>query len=249
MMLPSPLRLRALTLTLVAITSTASHASLITLAGVGFDVVYDDQLLTLGQSAPQILGNMVVFTPSQIKAESLNGQGMLSTAATYGFTINPHEGLYVQRIDILERGDYVLRGAGSSVSLSGMASASVAGQPGATVSQALSTDASLPLIISDGLSHNWAASAVLDMSGQPAFMTQADVVFTLNTELQASTSADSSGPRRAFIQKKFSGESITLSVATTPAVPEPGLWGLGLAALGLLGMHRCVVRRRFDGGA
>lgn len=212
---------------------SSAQAALITLPGLGFDVVYDDQVLTLGQSAPVILGNTVVFTPNQLKAESLNGQGAITATSTYSFVITPHDGLSVQTISIMERGDYVLRGAGSSVTSWGSATATALGQPtNHTVTQALVLDPGLPMTVNDGLSHNWAATGLLDLSGQSAFMSEADVQFSLDTTLLASTSAGS-GPRRAFIQKKFSGESITLSVATTPVVPEPATLALLLAGLGL----------------
>jgi hypothetical protein len=230
---------------LFGLVASASNAALVTLPGLGFDVVYDDAILTLGQTAPMIQGSTIIFTPTQLKAESLNGKGLVSVASAYAFVIAPHDGLFVQGISITERGDYLLRNASSWVSVAGLASATALGShPLDTVSAALQTSAAQPLNLTDGQFHDWTANAVLDMSGHPAFASQADVQFSLNTTLEASTSATATGPRRAFIEKKFSGESITLSVATTPAVPEPEQWALALAGLSALGVLGWGQRRR-----
>jgi hypothetical protein len=150
--------------------------------------------------------------------------------------ITPHDGLFVAGIQVQERGDYVLRGSQSWISLAGLASATAIGSaPLASVSASLVANNTQALTLRDGISHNWSASAFLDMQGLAAFSQEADVLFNLNTSLSASTDASEAGPRRAFIQKKFSGESITLSVATTPAVPEPEQWALALAGLGVMG--------------
>lgn len=221
---------------LLGLAASASNAALVTLPGLGFDVVYDDAILTLGQSAPMIQGNTILFTPTQLKAESRNGLGLVSVSSAYSFVISPHDGLFVQAISITERGDYLLRHASSWVSVTGLASATALGTlPADTVSASLQTSAAQPMNLADGLFHDWTASAVLDMSGRPNFAREADVQFSLDTTLQASTSSSATGPRRAFIEKKFSGESITLSVATTPAVPEPETLILALAGLGVLG--------------
>jgi hypothetical protein len=230
---------------LLGIAATTSNAALVTLPGLGFDVVYDDAILTLGQTAPLIQGSTIVFTPTQLKAESLNGRGLVSVSSAYAFVISPHDGLFVQGISITERGDYLLRNASSWVAVAGLASATALGsQPLDTVTAALQTNAAQPLNIADAQFHDWTANAVLDMSGHPAFAREADVQFSLNTTLEASTSASASGPRRAFVEKKFSGESITLSVATTPAVPEPEQWALALAGLSALGVLGWGQRRR-----
>jgi MYXO-CTERM domain-containing protein len=221
---------------LFGLAASASNAALVTLPGLGFDVVYDDAILTMGQTAPLIQGRTIMFTPTQLKAESRNGQGLVSVSSSYSFVIAPHDGLFVQGISITERGDYLLRNASSWVSVAGQASATALGSlPLDTVSAALQASAAQPLNLTDGLFHDWTATAVLDMSGRPNFAQEADVRFSLDTTLQASTSASATGPRRAFIEKKFSGESITLSVATTPAVPEPETWALALVGLGVLG--------------
>jgi hypothetical protein len=220
---------------LLGLAACTSNASLVTLPGLGFDVVYDDAILTLGQTAPVIQGSTIVFTPTQLRAESLNGNGVVSISSAYAFVISPHDGLFVQGISITERGDYLLRNASSWVSVAGLASATALGSmPLDTVSATLQADASQPLNIVDTKFHDWTAHAVLDMSGHPNFAREADVQFSLNTTLQASTSAAATGPRRAFIEKKFSGESITLSVATTPSVPEPEALALALAGLSVL---------------
>jgi hypothetical protein len=220
---------------LLGLAACTSNASLVTLSGLGFDVVYDDAILTLGQTAPVIQGSTIIFTPTQLRAESLNGNGVVSISSAYAFVISPHDGLFVQGISITERGDYLLRNASSWVSVAGLASATALGSmPLDTVSASLQADASQPLNIVDTKFHDWTAHAVLDMSGHPNFAREADVQFSLNTTLQASTSATATGPRRAFIEKKFSGESITLSVATTPSVPEPETLALALAGLSVL---------------
>lgn len=220
---------------LVALAAPGAEASMVTLSGLGFDVVYDDQLTLSGQIAPSIQGNIIVFTPSQLKVESLNGSGLNSISSAYSFVISPHDGLFVAGIQVQERGDYVLRGSQSWVSMAGLASATAIGSaPLASVSASLVPNDTQPLTLRDGISHNWSASAFLNMQGLPAFSQEADVLFNLNTSLSASTSASDVGPRRAFVQKKFSGESITLSVATTPSVPEPETLVLALAGLSVL---------------
>ena len=113
---------RRLGLLLVAVclslSAGSATATLVRLNGANFDVEYDDAALGVF-GAPTIGGNVVFFTPTTLKAESLNGNGLVSTTATAAFRIIAQSGFVIGSADLTARGDYRMLGASSQVQVGG----------------------------------------------------------------------------------------------------------------------------------
>lgn len=211
-------------------------AAPVTLSGTNFDIVYDDSLLVSSlYDSPVMLGNTVVFTPVQLYAMSLDGEGLVSVASSFAFRIEPKNGFRIDSVLLTERGDYELYGQQSYVGLDGFASVTDALQPSVTTSGTLGFSSGPNSPVADsGTIQNWSASLLLDLGALPEFNDTTAVDFHVSNELNAYTGAETfeGEARLGFIQKKFSGETITLTVAT---IPEPTQIALLLAGLGLLG--------------
>lgn len=215
----------------------ATCAAPVLLSGAYFDVEYDDTAIGVF-GAPTIGGNVVFFTPTTLKAESLNGVGMVTTTADNGFRIIAHSGVLIGMANLSARGDYRMLGASSQVQVGGSIAATTAGSGGAPLVAAITPSTSFTS--RDGRSRNWDASALLDFSGAPSGG-YSDVDFDLHSILQASTNSVDRGPKLAFVEEKFAGAGFELTVVHTPAnqVGEPTPLALGLIAmLAWLGLRR-----------
>jgi hypothetical protein len=195
------------------------HAAQQTLSSAMFDVVYDDALVVpYGQ--PVLVGQSLVFTPVALLAESLNGNGLVTVDADLALTIKPHAGYVINTLSFTQRGDYLLRGAGSTVDALGALTVSSLSAPSDAVSLPLALAA--PLSQADAITHNWSASTTLSLASSLSMAATQGVNIALDHSLTAFTSPSSAGRRRAMIQETFS--SLDVSVQPATAVPEPGAW-------------------------
>ena len=94
------------------------QAATVKLDGVAFDVYYDDALLGLF-GAPTLSGNVLFFTPTAFKAESLNGAGVSTANATLNLRVELADGYDFSFLSLSESGDYLMRGASSEVDVLG----------------------------------------------------------------------------------------------------------------------------------
>lgn len=228
-----------------------SAAALQTLTGSNFDVVYDDAQLGLF-SAPTLVGDSLFFTFNNFIAESLNGNGAVSTNSTIsGLVFKAKGGYRFGAFDLAEFGDYSLGGTGSMVQVQGQLRAfNLASALYTQTTAQLQVNPSTPLTVSDGLNHDWNATARIDASTAPVplpFGTVSNVIqsnpdqvgLTIENRLTAFTDPNATGFRQAFIEKKFAG--VQMTVAPPSAVPLPPSMALLAAGLGALAF---VVRRR-----
>lgn len=88
---------------LAAFFTTSVNAAWVTVEGASFSISYDDQALG-GYGAPIILGDTVVFTPTDMSIES--GYGPVAESWTTSFVVNPKEGVSLDLLNLAERGDY-----------------------------------------------------------------------------------------------------------------------------------------------
>ncbi len=218
--------------------ASPSFAAIQTIYGTDFDLIYDDTKLGLF-GAPSLAGNNIFFTPNNFKAESLNGEGIVTNNSTInGMQLVAKNGFKFGSIDLTEFGDYLMRDAESFVSINGQLRAFDGANFAATnTSSSLIVSVLTPLNIIDGNNHDWEASASItnataSKSGLIGWLSNANIVnITVENLLTAYTEAGS-GPEQAFIEKKAVG----VGLLVTSAVPEPGVWSSLSAGLFLLGM-------------
>ncbi len=214
---------------LLLATSYVAWAALVTIPGTDFDVVYDNTSLGLF-GAPSLSGDTIFFTPVTFAATSSNGAGTQLTNSTINLRLVAKPGFSFGQIQLLERGDYTLNGAGSSVNAGGQLSAFDINDPiNAFGSQFITVSGATPLTINDALFHPWRAGANLDVSSDP-FSQPRELNVTLENVLTATTQPNVS-PSLAFIEKKFAGAPISLQVLAVPLPAALWLFGSGLLVL------------------
>lgn len=213
-----------------------AHSALVTLPGANFDVVYDSSLLGLF-GTPALSGNVLFFTPPAFSATSLNGAGTQIQTSTINIDLVGKNGFRFGGLSLVERGDYRLDGAGSSVSVQGQLAAFDLADPfGSYNFSFVQASGSTPLNLNDGTLKPWLAGATLDISRDP--LADSGVRRVTIQNVLSATTVPGTNPSAAFVQKKLTGTSVSLEI--TP-VPEPSSFVLLAAGLLLAGS---VVRRR-----
>ena len=226
-----------------------SHAALVTLSGTQFDLTYDTTKLGLF-GTPSLVGNTLSFTLNTFAAQSLNGVSAVSTFSTVsGLLLTAKNGFQFGAFDLVEFGDYTLSGSGSFVQVLGQLRAFNTAQALTTQTSAnLMVNPLTPLNINDGNNHNWVADARIDASTPMALPTLFNVISTMPQEvdltienrLTAYTVPSGSDFREAFIEKKFVGVGVQVTVlpAAGPLPPSAALTMAGLAVIALLAHRR-----------
>lgn len=212
---------------------TGAWAAPVTLVGNTVDFSFDDTLLNLFGPA-KISGDTLYFTPGAFKAQSLNGGGFALTSSTINLKITPHNGWDFNHVDLVERGDYLLLGAGSTADIGGQMRVFDVATP---LTENVASITSLSALNMPGLPmHNWNAQASVNLSA----WTHAQAInVTVENLLLASTGVASS---LAFVEKKFVGLT-PFTVAAAP-VPEAETYAMMLIGLGLVGFAALRQRKR-----
>lgn len=231
-------QLIALLFTILA--TPSAFAALQTIAGTDFDLIFDDTKLGLF-GAPSLSGNSIFFTPNNFKAESLNGLGIATSNSTVnGMQLVSKNNFKFGSIDLIEYGDYILRGNENFVDVKGQVRAFDTARFAATnSSSSLIVSDTTPLNIIDGNNHDWQASAsinsaTISKSGLANWLSSADIVNVTIENLLTAYTTSGFGPQQAFIEKKAVG--MTVGLVVTSAVPEPDLWGSLAAGLFFVGL-------------
>jgi len=208
------------------------YAAPATLFGANFDVIYDDSLLGLF-GAPTLSGNTVFFTPTSFKAESLNGIGIATANSTLNLRIIEKNNKSITAFSLVEAGDYRLLGSGSFVTIGGQTRVFDLLNPAILDTKQITTTSNLSIvnIPSDPTTHNWTSSSLISLS-DPKWSDTTSFNYTIENLLTAYTEPTGSGPKLAFIEKKFAGSTISLVVTT---IPEPDTYAMFLAGLGFMG--------------
>ena len=191
----------------------------VTLSGNTVNYTFDDSLLGLFGTA-KVAGDTLFFTPTQFKATSFNGQGLVSVTEDVDVQISLKPGFSFVSLGLVERGDYLLSGPGANTAdVSGALSLT-----DNTHTLTLVLDSVSPLNIVGLPTHNW-ETAVANLTGWGS---------SLDLSLSSTLSASTSQARgNAFVENKFVG--ITVST-----VPEPSTWAIMLCGFVLL---RLVYRK------
>ena len=205
-----------------------------TLVGTNVTYVYDDTLMGLyGQ--PILSGDSLVFTPTNFKAQSTNGQGIVQTSSTINVQVYTNANYNFSAFTLTELGDYSLIGSDAQVAVGGQIRAFDLTNPPPPAANQLTDPIAVtaPLTVTTSLANyqttNWQANAAIAV---PTNWSNG-VNLTIENILLASTTQLGSA---AFVEKKFVGNSVVL----TP-VPEAETYAMMLAGLGLVGF---MARRR-----
>lgn len=212
----------------------------VTLVGTNVSFTYDDALVGLF-GTPTLVGDSLIFTPTDFFAESSNGTGVVMTNETLNIRITANPGYQFSGVSLTERGDYYLIGSDAEVAVGGQIRVIDLDDPISNeVTGAIAATAPLDVhtTLSGFVTTNWTATASVLVPGAAAGWGGADgvvdsVSLTIENLLLARTTAAGSS---AFIEKKFTGSSMVVSV-----VPEAQTWTMLLAGLGLVGFF---ARRR-----
>ncbi len=223
-------------------TSSVANAALFDCAsepgyciGVGDTVIfkYAGTTSTMGLFGTiEVIGDSIVSFPTDFRAESLDGQGSVSTNDNGAIQVTAKAGYKIDGVNILERGDYLMSGAGASVDVAGWANVwDWNNLWGPSVDQTLAISGDLT--IQDGLIHTWQGATAFDLSG-----TTWDGINQIGLQLQNNLLASTAlAGEVAWIEKKLVGGGIDLSVITTVPVPA-AVWLFGSGLIGLIGFAR-----------
>lgn len=215
-----------------------ANAAPITLSGSNFDIIYDSALTGLF-GTPILSGNAIFFTPISFKAESLNGNGVVTANSTINLSIIEHNDKNITSLNLLERGDYRLVGNDSVVGIGGQTRAFDLSNPFIESTDAISSASNLTIknTIVDSSTHNWTSSSFISLVDAKWANTKS-FNYTIENLLTAYTEPTATGPKVAFIEKKFAGSSISLIVSTVPEANTNALLLTGLGAIGFIARRR-----------
>jgi hypothetical protein len=193
--------------------------------GDNVSYTFDDALMGLFGPA-SLSGDTLYFTPVDFSAKSVNGEGYALTNETMNIQVTSLSGQAFSGIDLIERGDYLLLGGGSSVDVTGQVRVFDVANPMTDLTGSITPDG--PMNQTGTPTHDWTATASVDLSSWTDAQT---LNVTVDNLLLASTNANASV---AFIEKKFVGLTVT-------PIPEAQTSAMMLAGLGLVGWQ---IRRR-----
>jgi len=250
--------LRAAICTL-SLASASTQAALVSLAGDGFSVLYDDA--TSGAfGAPTLAGDRktILFSPNRFEVHSSGTQGLSTGRAAITFDIVPVAGKRLNWVNVIEAGDY--RVVDRNPDLDPSPGVDVRGTVQLTnlydgvssVQKNLAKASPLDTVCPDisCIWSSWSANARIWApaswsNGTPGLSSPpgpTPLRFALEDELSAQSFALGDS---AVIQKKQASNTITIGVnlnAVVTPVPLPGTLALLLPALGGLAARRRRVR-------
>jgi len=229
-------RIARVALMALSIGAASAHASMVTLTGPSFDLVYDTATLDPLFGAPTLVGNTIHFAPSNFSALSLRGDEDVTRTATTHVQLLLHTGTQLSSVGLLEQGSYTLSGSQSFVDVGGQIRLFDLQNFQNETTSRISPVGSLN--VADGLSHDWQASASASLAGALGQATKVNL--TIENSLEAYTDGSESGLLKALILKTPGTDGVTIQVST---VPEPESWALGLIGLSCV-FATGIARRR-----
>lgn len=183
-----------------------------------------------GLLGPQLFGDALAFFPNSFIAHSAGG-GTATTSGVLMMTITAKPGFYIDKVSVIELGDWQISGVGATTSVYAGGNLDVTDQTltFGTFGGALDILPTMPL--STPASGTWSGGQEVDFLGM--FLVGVTQVYL---ELTNTLIAESEPGTTALIQKKVVGETV-ITVETSngaPVIPEPST--LLIVGLGLLSM-------------
>ncbi len=209
------------------------QAATVIITGDDVKFTYDDSSLF---GTATVVGNSIFFLPTTYKAESLNGDGVVTTNVTIQINVEViTEGFALRELQMVEEGDYFLSGEGASVQQSGQIAVTSLTQicGGLIPCRNTMLFGAGPLTVQNALTE-WSAEAGINLGDNPDWGSDTRVTITLENLLTATTRNPGVG-EQAFIEKKFS--AIGLLVNAVP-IPVPAAFWLFGSALTWLALKR-----------
>ncbi|HEX5125598.1 MAG TPA: PEP-CTERM sorting domain-containing protein [Rhodocyclaceae bacterium] len=221
------MRSKFITIAAVIFAGIASaNAAQVRLDGAGFDVIYDSDALGLF-GTPSLLGNTLVFSPTQFSADS-NSLSWNLTNSTVIFTLEADAGYNLGGASLVEQGDYILLGNQAEAFVGGQTRALDSRTPQIDTPVGITGASLADLTTHDTVTVNWQATSMQTFAPGAT-----EVHFTIQDLLAAKAS---NVGNLAFVEKKYAG--LTISDFAIAPVPEPQTYAMFLAGLGLIGFAR-----------
>ncbi|MBT8444491.1 MAG: VPLPA-CTERM sorting domain-containing protein [Gammaproteobacteria bacterium] len=211
----------------------SSHATAITQLGTDVSFTYDENTLF---GTGMVVGNSILFLPTDFKATSNNTDGAVTTSETLNITVDVTSGggYEITNFQLAEFGDYTLSGTSSSVTASGRLQ----------VSSNTSTCGIFPCVDSEifnvgglstvGATTEWTGGVGIDLVDTAGWGSDSSVVAQIQNNLSATSTVFGES---AMIQKKGEGVGLIVNPIPVPAA----VWLFG-SALGVLGWMRRKTR-------
>jgi len=213
----------------LAFSITAAQAATISQSGTDVTFTYDDASLF---GTGTVVGNSIFFSPTTFSAESLNADGVVTATQTLNIdvTVNDGSSYVITEFQLAELGDYLLTGSSSTADASGRLQVTSKTTTCGFFSCLDSEIFTAGPLTTTGVLTEWMASAGIDFSDTAGWGSDTDVEAQIQNVLTANSTVNGES---AFVQKKFEGVGLVVTVIPVPAA----VWLFG-SALGLLGWMR-----------
>ena len=210
--------------------SINASAAPVTLFGDDISFTFNDASL-FGPGT--VVGNSLFFMPSNFKAESLNGAGVVSASETLIIDVAvTTEGYDISSLGMFEEGDYITNGVDASVSASGRL-----GVTSTTTMCGLFPcgDASIFNVAglgdTGGSTVDWSAGTSVDLADTAGWGTDTALQISFQNNLSATTLNNG---EQAMIQKKQGAIGLAVNPIPVPAA----VWLFGSGLIGLAAVAR-----------
>ncbi len=225
-----PSRLSLIVLLFSVLSVSAANAATVTKFGNDVSFTFDNSSL-YGDGF--VVGNSIFFSPTNFLSTSTDGTAPVLVTETLNITIDVLDkpSFTLDAISVVESGDYVLDGAGASVSASLRTQVTSltwihGGLPATNTVLSQTGNITSP---QDGSTNLWNITNVNEWGWE----NEKTVIFQLQNNLIADTDAEG---ELAFIQKKAGFVGITVNPSPIPL--PASLLLIGSALLGLLGFKQ-----------
>lgn len=210
--------------------ATGAQAAMVTLEGDNVTFTYDD---ATAFGTAFVVGDSLMFSPTDFAVESLNGDGYATYASALNISVAAKSGsdMLITGIQLMEQGNYKLEGDDSAVGLEGRLQVSSLTQLDGFFPFTTSTEFAGDAADGDGALTPWDVSAAISLADSAGWQNETAVNVLVQNLLGAVTSGEQS---QAFAHKTFM--ALGVEVAEVP-LPAAG-WLFGVALAGLVARSR-----------